>query len=69
MTAIRVQIVKLNLQTGDSGQVTLKVKDKLPYTNAVVHEVMRIKPVAPIGLPHTTTCDTTLGVYSTPVPS
>ena len=50
------------LPTGDSGQVTLKVKDKLPYTNAVVHEVMRIKPSAPVGLPHTTTCDTTLGM-------
>ena len=48
------------LRAGDSGRVTLKLKDQLTYTSAVVHEAMRVKTVAPIGIPHMTTRDTSL---------
>ena len=49
------------LNVGDSGRVTLKLKDELTYTSAVVHEALRVKTVAPIGVPHMTTRDTSLG--------
>lgn len=39
----------------------LKEKAHLPYCNAVLHEVMRIRPNGPLALPHATTCDTTIG--------
>ena len=48
-------------RAGDSGRVTLKLKDQLTYTSAVVHEALRVKTVAPIGVPHMTTRDTSLG--------
>ena len=35
----------------------------LAYTEAVLHESMRMASVVPIGLPHSTTCDTMLGLY------
>ena len=46
---------------GEEGKVTLKLKDQLSYTNAVVHETMRYNTVVPVGVPHKTTCDTSLG--------
>ncbi|KAK6186251.1 hypothetical protein SNE40_008323 [Patella caerulea] len=51
----------------DAGQApTLNDRDRLPYTEAVLHESMRICPVAPLGLPHSTRCDTTIGEYEIP---
>ncbi|XP_050395924.1 cytochrome P450 1A1 [Patella vulgata] len=51
----------------DAGQpVTVSSREKLPYTEAVLHESMRICPVVPIGLPHKTRCDVTLGDYEIP---
>ncbi|XP_046563706.1 cytochrome P450 2J4-like [Haliotis rubra] len=41
-------------------------RDKLPYTDAVVHEVMRMRTVVPVGVPHSTLCDTTVGGYDVP---
>ena len=49
---------------GEDGKVTLKLKDQLSYTNAVVHETMRYSTVVPVGVPHQTTCDTTLGMIT-----
>ena len=46
---------------GDAGRVTLQLKQQLSYTNAVLHESMRLETVVPIGLPHTTCTDTSLG--------
>ena len=48
--------------TGNFGRVTLKLKDQLVYTNAVLHESMRLKTVVPVGFPHLTTRDTSLGI-------
>ncbi|KAI4887982.1 hypothetical protein NFI96_015680 [Prochilodus magdalenae] len=32
-------------------------KKNLPYTDAVIHEIQRLANIAPLCLPHTTTCD------------
>ncbi|KAK6186055.1 hypothetical protein SNE40_008165 [Patella caerulea] len=51
----------------DAGQApTLRDRERLPYTEAVLHESMRLYPVVPMGLPHTTRCDTTIGEYEIP---
>ena len=52
--------VNIYLNVGDSGRVTLKLKDQLTYTSAVVHEAIRLKTVVPIGVPHMTTRNTSL---------
>ncbi|XP_025099209.1 cytochrome P450 2D3-like [Pomacea canaliculata] len=39
---------------------------KLPYTEAVMYEIMRVGTVIPFGLPHETICDTTVGGFDVP---
>lgn len=39
---------------------------RLPYLNAVVQEVLRWQPVAPLGLAHASTEDDTVGEYFIP---
>ena len=41
--------------------LTITDKSRLHYTNAVLHEVMRIRTIVPVAIPHKTTCDTTVG--------
>ncbi|KAK6186254.1 hypothetical protein SNE40_008325 [Patella caerulea] len=54
-------------QVINAGQApTLKDRERMPYTEAVLHESMRLCPVVPLGLPHATRCDTTLGEYEIP---
>ena len=36
-------------------------RPELSYTEAVLHESMRLASVAPTGIPHFTSCDTTIG--------
>ena len=60
MTCIYTLYVHGHAPAGDAGRVTLKLKDQLTYTSAVVHEAMRVKTVVPIGVPHMTTRDTSL---------
>ena len=38
-----------------------KHRSDLGYTEAVLHESMRLATVAACGLPHVTTCDTSVG--------
>ena len=38
-----------------------KHRSDLAYTEAVLHESMRLATVAPTGVPHVTTCDTSVG--------
>ncbi|XP_002737140.1 cytochrome P450 1A5-like [Saccoglossus kowalevskii] len=44
----------------------LSDKAILPYCEAVIHEVTRIRTVAPFAVPHTTTIDTSVGEYKLP---
>ena len=46
--------------TGDN-EVTSKAKDQLQYLHAALYESMRISTAVPIGVPHETRCDTTIG--------
>ena len=41
-------------------------KEHLPYIRAVINEVLRISSVIPLGVPHKTTCETTLAGYRIP---
>ena len=38
----------------------------MPYTEAVILELLRFTNIGPIGLPHSTMTDTTLGGYHLP---
>ncbi|KAK6175231.1 hypothetical protein SNE40_013738 [Patella caerulea] len=53
---------------GDDRYPTTSDREGLTYTDAVLHEVMRIGSVAPVGVPHMTSCDTTIenGKYEVP---
>ncbi|XP_070543892.1 steroid 17-alpha-hydroxylase/17,20 lyase-like isoform X2 [Ptychodera flava] len=48
------------------GQRLLTDKNKLPYYEAVLHEVMRIRTVLPLNVPHLTLEDTSVGGYNIP---
>ena len=52
---------------GTDSRVTLDHKDSLPYTRAVILELLRYSSVAAVGIPHTTRKDTYL--CGTPVPA
>ena len=41
-------------------------KDRMPYTQAFLAEVMRYIPIAPLPVPHQTTCDLKVGDYHVP---
>ncbi|KAL8173128.1 UNVERIFIED_CONTAM: hypothetical protein K2H54_040399 [Gekko kuhli] len=49
-----------------SAQPRIEHRAKLPYTDAVVHEVQRFANIIPTNLPHATTADVTLGDYFIP---
>ncbi|KAL8173109.1 UNVERIFIED_CONTAM: hypothetical protein K2H54_040152, partial [Gekko kuhli] len=49
-----------------SAQPRIEHRAKLPYTDAVVHEVQRFANIAPTSAPHSTTADVTLGGYFIP---
>ncbi|KAK6175465.1 hypothetical protein SNE40_013925 [Patella caerulea] len=53
---------------GNDRYPTTSDRENLSYTDAVLHEVMRIGTVAPVGVPHMTSCDTTIdnGKYEVP---
>ncbi|XP_044289822.1 cytochrome P450 2J2-like [Varanus komodoensis] len=51
---------------GQSRQPAMEDRDRLPYTNAVVHEVQRISNILPISVPRMAMRDTTLAGFFLP---
>lgn len=46
--------------------MSMEDRAKLPYTDAVIHEVQRMGNIAPLSLPHVTNMDIQLGGYTVP---
>ncbi|CAI5777055.1 cytochrome P450 2J2-like isoform X1 [Podarcis lilfordi] len=51
---------------GQSRQPAMDDRDRMPYTNAVVHEIQRISNIIPLNVPRLTTKDTTLAGFHIP---
>ena len=51
---------------GQSQQPSTAARESMPYTNAVVHEVLRMGNVIPLNVPREVTVDTTLAGYHLP---
>ncbi|XP_054834011.1 cytochrome P450 2K4-like [Eublepharis macularius] len=49
-----------------SAQPRIEHRTKLPYTNAVIHEIQRFANILPTSMPHETTTDVTLKGYFIP---
>ncbi|XP_052573872.1 cytochrome P450 2J4-like isoform X3 [Peromyscus californicus insignis] len=51
---------------GQEKQPSLADRDSMPYTNAVVHEVLRMGNIVPLNVPREVTVDTTLAGFHLP---
>ncbi|KAM4738448.1 cytochrome P450 2J6-like [Anableps anableps] len=51
---------------GQSRQPSMEDRANLPYTDAVIHEVLRMGNIAPLALPHSTNKEIQLGGYTIP---
>ncbi|XP_044278232.1 cytochrome P450 2J2-like, partial [Varanus komodoensis] len=51
---------------GQSRQPAVEDRDRMPYTNAVIHEVQRIGNIVPLNVPRMATRDTTLAGFFLP---
>ncbi|KAM9542433.1 cytochrome P450 2J2-like [Guaruba guarouba] len=61
----KVQL-EINTVIGQSRQPTMADKENMPYTSAVLSEVLRMSNVVPLGVPRTSTSDTTLAGFHLP---
>ncbi|QRV91901.1 cytochrome P450 family protein [Ceratobasidium sp. AG-Ba] len=61
--AVRVQ-AEIDTQVGRDRLPTLQDREALPYTNAVLQEVMRYSPVTPLGVEHCASADFEVGGYT-----
>ena len=57
---------ELDRVVGRERSVRLEDQEKLPFMQACIHEILRCAPFFPLGLPHSTTTDTTLNGYFIP---
>lgn len=51
---------------GQSRQPSMEDRANLPYTDAVIHEILRMGNIAPLALPHSTNKEVQLGGYTIP---
>ena len=51
---------------GSGRMPCLSDRGSLPYLESTIAEVLRIRAIVPLSLPHKATCDTTLGDYDVP---
>lgn len=51
---------------GDSRSPCLSDRQDMPYSEAVINEVLRCGNIVPLSLPHTATKDTVIGGYTIP---
>ncbi|XP_054856395.1 cytochrome P450 2J6-like isoform X2 [Eublepharis macularius] len=58
--------VELNNVLGNNPCIKYEDRDKLPYTNAVIHEIQRFANVVPVGIPHAPVKDMQLFGYTIP---
>lgn len=56
---------EINDAVGDS-EIGMHHRSQLPYTEAVLHEALRMYPAGPLGVPRATSCDVTLRDYDLP---
>ncbi|XP_070536152.1 cytochrome P450 1A1-like [Ptychodera flava] len=57
---------ELGRVVGPSRAPRLADRPDLPYTQACIYEILRITSIAPLAVPHSTTCDTSLNGYFIP---
>ena len=57
---------ELDTVVGRGRQPTTDDRPNLPYCDATLMEVMRIRPVLPVSLPHMTSADASLEGYTIP---
>ena len=57
---------EIHNQVGLSRPVTMDDKVNLPFTEAVIHEILRLTCIVPLGLPHATQVDVQVGPYKIP---
>ena len=64
---VQDEVYKELLSVVGTGRLpTLKDRGQLPFLEATIHEVLRKSSLIPLGVPHKTTCDTTLQGYKIP---
>nr|XP_014339116.1 PREDICTED: cytochrome P450 2J2-like [Bos mutus] len=51
---------------GQSQQPSMAARESMPYTNAVIHEVLRMGNIIPLNVPREVAVDTTLAGYHLP---
>jgi len=57
---------EIDTVVGEGKEVTWDMRNKMPYTMAVMKEIQRFADIAPTGLLHKTVCDVSLGGFELP---
>ncbi|XP_034281354.1 cytochrome P450 2F2-like [Pantherophis guttatus] len=57
---------EIDMVVGNKAIVKYEDRKKLPYTNAVIHEIQRVSNVAPLGIPHASITDVQFFRYKIP---
>uniref|UniRef100_A0A670HVA8 Cytochrome P450 family 2 subfamily W member 1 n=1 Tax=Podarcis muralis TaxID=64176 RepID=A0A670HVA8_PODMU len=63
---IQIKVQEEIAKVVGSSQPRIEHRTKMPYTDAVVHEIQRFADIVPTNLPHSTTTDVTLNGYFIP---